>query len=121
MTIDEEGYIKIIGRAKRFADIAGEKVSLAAVEVLAFDLWPDFLSAAARIPDAKKGERIVLVTNNPDADLFEFSRHAKAKGAADILVPAELIIGEVPVLATGKVDLASVQKHVEEIKDVKWH
>nr|WP_319514017.1 acyl-[ACP]--phospholipid O-acyltransferase [uncultured Cohaesibacter sp.] len=121
VTIDEEGYIKIIGRAKRFADIAGEKVSLAAVEVLAFDLWPDYLSAAARLPDAKKGEKIILVTNKPDADLFEFSRHAKANGAADILVPAELIIDEVPVLATGKVDLASVQKRVEEIKGVKCH
>nr|WP_319486150.1 acyl-[ACP]--phospholipid O-acyltransferase [uncultured Cohaesibacter sp.] len=121
VTIDEEGYIKIIGRAKRFADIAGEKVSLAAVEVVAFDLWPDFLSAAARLPDAKKGERIVLVTNNPDADLSTFSRFAKGRGEADILVPAELIIGEVPVLATGKVDLASVQKWVEEIKGEKCH
>ncbi len=121
VTIDEEGYIKIIGRAKRFADIAGEKVSLAAVEVVAFDLWPDFLSAAARLPDAKKGERIVLVTNNPDADLSTFARFAKGRGEADILVPAELIIGEVPVLATGKVDLASVQKWVEEIKGEKCH
>nr|WP_321456030.1 acyl-[ACP]--phospholipid O-acyltransferase [uncultured Cohaesibacter sp.] len=121
VTIDEEGYIKIIGRAKRFADIAGEKVSLAAVEVLAFDLWPDFLSAAARLPDPKKGEKIILVTNNPDADLSDFARHAKANGAADILVPAELIIGEVPVLATGKVDLSSVQKRVEEIKQVSCH
>ncbi len=121
VTIDEEGYIKIIGRAKRFADIAGEKVSLAAVEVVAFDLWPDFLSAAARLPDVKKGERIVLVTNNPDADLSTFARFAKGRGEADILVPAELIIGEVPVLATGKVDLASVQKWVEEIKGEKCH
>ena len=112
--MDEEGYITIIGRAKRFAEIAGEKVSLAAVEALADTLWPGHLSVAANLPDRKRGERIVLLTDKPDAHRSEFVAHAKANGAMDILVPTEIVVGEVPVLGTGKVDFVSAQKLIEE-------
>src|SRR5262249_34189661 len=60
VTIDPEGFIAIKGRAKRFAKIGGEMVSLAAVEGLASELWPEAIAAAATAPDLRKGERIVL-------------------------------------------------------------
>src|SRR6201990_1140640 len=62
VVIDPQGYVTIKGRAKRFAKIGGEMVSLAAVETLAGQLWPDALSAVASTPDPRKGERLVLIT-----------------------------------------------------------
>ena len=45
VTIDAQGFIKIQGRAKRFAKVGGEMISFAAVEAIAGDLWPDAISA----------------------------------------------------------------------------
>ena len=67
--IDKDGFISILGRAKRFAKIGGEMVSLLAVEELAMQIWPDFNHAAVNLPDERKGEKIVLITNNQDAML----------------------------------------------------
>jgi acyl-[acyl-carrier-protein]-phospholipid O-acyltransferase/long-chain-fatty-acid--[acyl-carrier-protein] ligase len=109
VTIDRDGFIAIRGRAKRFAKIGGEMISLAAVEALAAELWPDALSAAATTPDARKGERLVLVTERRDATRAAFQAFAKAKGASDLMIPAEVtVVDKVPVLGSGKLDFAAV-------------
>jgi acyl-[acyl-carrier-protein]-phospholipid O-acyltransferase/long-chain-fatty-acid--[acyl-carrier-protein] ligase len=110
VTIDADGFVRIKGRAKRFAKIAGEMVSLAAVEALAGSLWPGQLSAVSAIPDQKKGERLILVTDAPNATRAEFLAYAKSKNAMDIMVPAEVRIGKVPVLGSGKVDFVEARK-----------
>lgn len=109
VTMDEEGFITIEGRAKRFAKIGGEMVSLAAVEALASDMWPGELSAAASLPDARKGERIVLFTQSAGADRASFNAFAKTRGAQDLMVPAQVhVVDSIPVLGSGKVDFAAV-------------
>ena len=114
VAIDAKGFITIKGRAKRFAKIGGEMISLAAIEALASDLWPDALSAAASLPDERKGERIVLVTQHPGASRNEFAAFAKARGAADLMIPAEgATIPTIPLLGSGKVDFAGVKALVE--------
>ncbi|MDO9416183.1 acyl-[ACP]--phospholipid O-acyltransferase [Pararhizobium sp.] len=110
VTIDGDGFIRIRGRAKRFAKIGGEMVSLAAVEALAGKLWPAALSVVSSLPDAKKGERLVLLTDAPNATRAEFLAFAKANGAMDMMVPAEVTIGTVPVLGSGKVDFVTARK-----------
>ena len=62
-----DGHLTIVGRASRIAKPGGEMVSLAAVEDLAAALWPDALSVAVALPDPRKGERIVLLTERADA------------------------------------------------------
>jgi acyl-[acyl-carrier-protein]-phospholipid O-acyltransferase/long-chain-fatty-acid--[acyl-carrier-protein] ligase len=110
VTIDDDGFVKIRGRAKRFAKIAGEMVSLAAVEALAGQLWPGALSVVSSVPDAKKGERLILLTDAPNATRAEFVAFAKSTGAMDMMVPAEINIGIVPVLGSGKVDFVAASK-----------
>ena len=80
VTIDAQGFITIKGRAKRFAKIGGEMISLAAVETIAGELWPDALSAVASVPDMRKGERLVLVTQKPGATREEFRRFRAQPG-----------------------------------------
>jgi hypothetical protein len=60
--VDENGFVSIKGRCKRFAKIGGEMVSLLSVEMVIEKKWPGFISGAVNIPDPKKGEKIVLIT-----------------------------------------------------------
>ena len=115
VTIDAEGFIAIKGRAKRFAKIAGEMISLAAVETLAGELWPDTMSAVASVPDPRKGEKLVLVTEKRGAKRADFQAFARTRGASDLMVPAEIIVvDKVPVLGSGKLDNLSVGRLVRE-------
>jgi acyl-[acyl-carrier-protein]-phospholipid O-acyltransferase / long-chain-fatty-acid--[acyl-carrier-protein] ligase len=116
VTIDREGFITIKGRAKRFAKIAGEMVSLAAVEALAAECWPDALSAVASLPDPKKGEKLVLLTQKKGATKAAFQSFAKGKGASELMFPAEVMVVEhIPVLGSGKLDFVGVSKMAKEM------
>jgi acyl-[acyl-carrier-protein]-phospholipid O-acyltransferase/long-chain-fatty-acid--[acyl-carrier-protein] ligase len=115
VAIDAQGFVTIKGRAKRFAKIGGEMISLAAVEMLAAQLWPDVMSAVATAPDPRKGERLVLVTQKKGATRGEFQTYAKSRGASDLMVPAEVVhLEKLPVLGTGKIDMVGVAKLVKE-------
>ncbi|MCZ8187997.1 MAG: AMP-binding protein [Beijerinckiaceae bacterium] len=105
VAIGASGEIIIRGRAKRFAKIGGEMVSLAAIEAQAAALWPDATHVAVTLPDAKKGEQIVLVTDRPDADRAALLAHGRQEGISELFIPrAILVVSAVPVLGSGKVD-----------------
>jgi acyl-[acyl-carrier-protein]-phospholipid O-acyltransferase / long-chain-fatty-acid--[acyl-carrier-protein] ligase len=105
VSVDDQGFITIKGRAKRFAKVGGEMVSLAAVEMLASELWPDALSAVASVPDMRKGERLILFTQQQGATRSEFMAFARSKGASELMVPTEVVVMEkLPLLGSGKID-----------------
>ena len=105
VSIDPQGFISIKGRAKRFAKIAGEMVSLSAVEALAAELWPQLITVVVALPDLRKGERLVLLTTDGQCTREAFSQFAKRKGAIELMAPAEiLVVDKIPLLGSGKPD-----------------
>ena len=112
--VDEDDYVAILGRAKRFAKIGGEMVSLTAVEGLASAVWPESRHAVVAVPDTRKGERLVLVTDRTDADVARLAAWAKDHGAPELAVPKKIMrVPEVPVLGSGKTDYVSIQRMAE--------
>jgi acyl-[acyl-carrier-protein]-phospholipid O-acyltransferase/long-chain-fatty-acid--[acyl-carrier-protein] ligase len=116
VAIDAAGFIQIKGRAKRFAKIAGEMVSLSAVEAMASALWPQAISVAVSMPDVRKGERIVLLTTQKDAERNAMQRQAKATGASELAVPATVqVVDKVPLLGSGKTDYVAATALAKEL------
>ena len=110
VTVDREGYVAIRGRAKRFAKIGGEMVSLGAVEMLVQALWPEDRHAVVSAPDRRKGERIVLVTTADEAEAAALRRFGRQSGAAEIMVPDDIVkVAEIPVLGSGKTDYVAAR------------
>lgn len=111
VTADREGNLIIRGRLKRFAKIAGEMVSLGAIEMQPRALWPEEDHAVVSVPDQRRGERIVLVTTAADADMSQFRIAARSAGLAEIMFPDEMVkVAEIPKLATGKTDYVGARK-----------
>lgn len=114
VAIDDKGYVSIRGRLKRFAKIGGEMVSLAVVENCASAVWPDNMHAAAILPDLRKGEQIILVTDKKDAERGLLLAWSQSHGVPEIAVPKKIIeVDEVPVLGTGKIDFLAVKTLAE--------
>jgi acyl-[acyl-carrier-protein]-phospholipid O-acyltransferase / long-chain-fatty-acid--[acyl-carrier-protein] ligase len=115
VAIDSEGYLSIIGRVRRFAKIAGEMVSLGAAEALAEALWPGARHAVVALPDPRKGEQLVLVTDQKDAGAEALLAAARARHLAEVTVPRSLVtVPAMPLLATGKPDYQAVRAIAEE-------
>ncbi len=112
--VDDDGFVRILGRAKRFAKIGGEMVSLTAVESFAEAVWPDGRHAVVSVPDAKKGERLVLITDRSDAEVASLAAWARSHGAPELAVPKKILkVPQVPVLGTGKTDYVAIQRMAE--------
>jgi len=113
VTIDDEGFLHIQGRAKRFAKVGGEMVSLALAEELAARTWPEAQHATLSLPDAQKGEQVVLLTTQRAASRADLLSRARTEGIGEINVPKQLVIAaQVPVLGTGKTDYHAARELV---------
>ena len=115
VAIDADGFVRIQGRAKRFANIAGELVSLGALEDLVSGLWPDDLVAAVSAPDPKRGERVILATTHAGATRLEVQAWMKIKGASALMVPNSVVaLDAIPQLGSGKTDYIALARVLRE-------
>ncbi|MFW5443800.1 MAG: AMP-binding protein [Methylococcaceae bacterium] len=113
VNVDEDGFITIRGRSKRFAKVSGEMISLTAVESHAGKAWPDAQHAATSLPDPKKGEIVILLTTQKDATSKQLSD--ATPGVHAISLPRKIIVvNSIPVLATGKVNYPEVTQLATE-------
>lgn len=109
--IDEEGFITITGREERFAKVGGEMVPLEKVEeeLHAILKTNEKVCAVTAIPDAKKGERIIVL-HLPLAGTTpqEVWKQLNERGLPNIYIPSQrdfYQVAELPILGSGKLDL----------------
>jgi acyl-[acyl-carrier-protein]-phospholipid O-acyltransferase/long-chain-fatty-acid--[acyl-carrier-protein] ligase len=112
--LDAEGYVHIKGRVKRFAKVAGEMVSLEVVEHIACTCAPDQMHAASSIPDATRGESIILFSTDKKLKREDLQMVAKNLGLPELAVARKIIsVEEIPLLGTGKTDYVTLKQMAE--------
>ena len=90
-------------------------VSLTVVENCASALWPEHMHAAAIVPDPKRGEQIILVSENPNPKRHELLAWAQSHGVPEIAVPKKIVsVSAIPVLGTGKLDYVGITRMAKE-------
>lgn len=120
--IDADGFIKIVGRVKRFAKVAGEMVSLEVVEKMAVEASSEAQTnalnpsshAATTQADEQRGETILLYTTDTSLTREQLQAIARKNGWPEIAVPRKIIVVDsLPLLGTGKTDYVSLKKMAE--------
>ena len=110
VSLDEAGFITILGRTKRFAKIGGEMVSLGAIEAVVGSLRPNVRHAVVSIPRDRKGETIILLTESDEIELGHLHVPLRAAGLTRLSFPRKLIkVAQIPLLGSGKTDYAAAQ------------
>jgi acyl-[acyl-carrier-protein]-phospholipid O-acyltransferase/long-chain-fatty-acid--[acyl-carrier-protein] ligase len=91
-------------------------VSLAAVEAMVQALWPEFNHVVVTLPDPRKGEQVILLTDKPGADRDALLAHARAEGFPELWVPRGILVAGIPVLGNGKIDYAGSAEIVRNLR-----
>lgn len=117
--VDDEGFVTILGRAKRFSKIAGEMISLTRVEQALSECFPEAQHAVVAVPDARKGEQLVLFTTDPGLDAQKVAEGLRAAGLSALMLPREVIVlSELPVLGSGKTDYPALDRQARKHTEV---
>lgn len=114
--IDEDGFLTLVDRYSRFAKIGGEMVSLGLVEGAINELIEtEGEIMATAIPDAKKGEKVVLFVAG-EIDIEELKAKVKDSGMNPLFHPSLYYkLDELPKLGTGKADFKGAKNLAKEL------
>jgi acyl-[acyl-carrier-protein]-phospholipid O-acyltransferase/long-chain-fatty-acid--[acyl-carrier-protein] ligase len=116
-SVDADGFIRILGRVKRFAKIAGEMVSLDLVERLAYTASPQSEHAAVAVPEAGRGEILLLFTADKDLRRERLVDAARQIGAPELAVARRIVhLAEIPALGNGKKDYVTLNRIARDSK-----
>ena len=123
--IDDDGFIEITGRQSRFSKIGGEMVPHIRIEqeltrIIDDDLTdePEILCAVTAVPDAKKGERLIVLHKSFTKEISKVQDELKEAGLPNLWIPSADSFHEmenIPLLGTGKLDLKAVKDKALEI------
>ncbi|MFT4813923.1 MAG: acyl-[acyl-carrier-protein]-phospholipid O-acyltransferase [Paracoccaceae bacterium] len=116
--LDEDGYLWHKGRLKRFVKIGGEMISLVMVEEILDEMTPeDIECCVVEIPDAKRGSRIVAVTN-AEIEKSEIQKKLSKKLPNIALPKSYTVVPEFPRMGSGKTDFRTLTELVrKQLKD----
>lgn len=106
--VDNDGFIHITDRLARFSKIGGEMVPHGKVEAAIDAILGDRCSVVLSLPDAKKGERLGVLYVSDALEPAELADRLQQSGLPSLWIPrrdAMARVAELPLLATGKVDL----------------
>ncbi|HKY31961.1 MAG TPA: acyl-[ACP]--phospholipid O-acyltransferase [Candidatus Polarisedimenticolia bacterium] len=112
---DRDGFLTLTDRLSRFAKIGGEMVPLGAVEDAVQKLLAeeDARCAAAAVPDAARGERLVVLHTSVSLDPAECRSRLAQAGLTPLWIPRRESfhrVEEIPSLGTGKADLKRIKE-----------
>jgi acyl-[acyl-carrier-protein]-phospholipid O-acyltransferase/long-chain-fatty-acid--[acyl-carrier-protein] ligase len=112
---DEDDFLWHAGRFKRFAKVGGEMVSLVKVENTLEKFLPVGVSCCVvEVSDEKKGASIIA-TVSIEVNKAEMLKKM-GNELPNIALPKQfIVIKELPMMGTGKIDFRSVTRIVQEI------
>lgn len=110
--IDEDGFVFITDRLARFSKIGGEMVPHLKIEEVASEVLTDAGCFVTGVSDEKRGERLVLLYTSTNIEAAEILNHLQAANLPPLWIPKRdniYFVDSIPVLGTGKVDLAGAR------------
>ncbi len=119
--LDEDGFLFIEGRLSRFSKIGGEmvpheKIEELVCEILQLDQAECLKCAVIGAEDENKGERLILFLTEL-TNLDELRKKISVRGISNLWIPKELkIIEKIPILGSGKLNLAKLNRIAENSK-----
>lgn len=115
VTIDDEGFLWIVGRARRFAKVAGEMVSLLTVERVIEDASADARCAIVVRRHPTRGEELVLYTDSEGLTKADVQGWIRESGLSPSWAPRDVrCITSIPLLPSGKVNYALLEEALLE-------